>query len=612
MTKTFARRIETSRYMIVATTLVCFVTVFIFGGCKLPSSPSVVNKWYDTLSTSTSYKSGLVELRTDDHNVANITSENFACTFQIQVSVDGHTITNPYIISYFEDAERVIISGYDPENSFTPFTICRTPGELLQSSNENAEVSTAVRIIGTLLIIIPIVVYAIELAWHSYNFVNSVSKMYKEVARDLVGVYDGKQLLQTTVRDFVTNILTNEIKAGSEVVNVVLDLVTYGSSTGVIAATQVTTDFLIDTNKFLATKVAGPWFVETLGKMAIEAYWDETIDIDTKIWVVMNYEASDNVFKKVFCSYTLYLEDPRPMAPPIPTGASANWNASNSAVRIAWDSMPNVDGYIVYRQSSERYFEYLANATNTNYDDHDVTKDSSVAYKLRSYRNNVGWSGYSNPITVNWDAAIYESSFASDPGWATSDSSRLYWDAGQQAYFMNRININGGGNYAIEDVGVDMAGRSFQLEWDIKMVSVDYASGLWFGLFDTDMKSNGENGSYVFVVFANEDRGHTVVMSAMGSDNVGQGDGSPGTSEQKWLPDTWYHVALSYDSPTGQLNAQVTNRDTGATLRSLTTTTGAFASDMDRVGASDIRQGSYQVPGAQAQGYIDNVELVLP
>ena len=214
-------------------------------------------------------------------------------------------------------------------------------------------------------------------------------------------------------------------------------------------------------------------------------------------------------------------------------------------------------------------------------------------------------------VAVTNTESGYSTDFASDPGWATSDPSRFYWDSGQKEYHMNRINIDGGGNYAIKDVGMNMAGRSFRLEWDIWVKSVDYASGLWFGLFDTDMFSNGENGSYVFVLFANEDRGHTVVMAAMGSDNVGQGDGSPGTSEQMWLPDTWYHVALSYDSSTGQLSAQIKNRGTGDSLKSLATTVSAFTSDMARVGMSDIRQGPYQFPGAQAEGHIDNVQLVL-
>jgi hypothetical protein len=595
----------TPKLIIAMLTLVCFVTVFIFGGCNLPSS---VNKWYDSLPTSISYKSDIVELRTDDKNVAKVTSENFACNFQIEVRADGQTITNPYVISYFEDGERVIVSGYDPENRFTPFTICGTANDLRESSKSSL---TSPKFIITTIAIVAIVAL-ISISFAEIGFIVTAGQMQKQIVKDFVGVYDNKPLLHISIREFVENYLKNQIKAGTKLASIMLTLVFLPGNVAK-AVTQSMMEVIFEKVQDFVVKKVVEFIVDRIKEMAfqLETDWATSVTADSMFWVVLDFEKTDNSFEKIFCGYTLYSDDPRPIAPPIPTGGNANWNASNSEVQIVWDSMPNVDGYIVYRQSSESYYEYLANTTNTNYDDHDVLKGNSISYKLRSYRNNIGWSGYSNPITVNWDAISYVTSFTSDPGWATSDPSRFYWDSGQQAYFMNRININGGGNYAKKDVDVNMAARSFQLEWDIKPVSVDYASGLWFGLYDTDMYSNGENGSYVFVVFANEDRGHTVVMSAMGSDNVGQGDGSPGTSEQKWLPDTWYHVALSYDSSTRQLTAQVKNRDTGDSLRSLATTVSAFAPDMDRVGISDKRQGTYQAPGAQAQGYIDNIALYV-
>jgi hypothetical protein len=211
-------------------------------------------------------------------------------------------------------------------------------------------------------------------------------------------------------------------------------------------------------------------------------------------------------------------------------------------------------------------------------------------------------------VTNTENPPVYSTDFASDPGWATSDPSRFYWDSGQQAYLMNRINIDGGGNYAIREVGVNMAGRSFRLEWDIKMVSVDYACDLRFGLFDSDMNAE-DNGSFAWVILTREDRGYQILMGSRGSDNVSHGDSTEGT---QYSVGTWYHVVMSYDAATGQLSATIIDRSTTNLVRSLSTTTGAFAADMDRVGISDIRQGAFQVPGAQAQGYVDNVQLVLP
>ena len=63
----------------------------------------------------------------------------------------------------------------------------------------------------------------------------------------------------------------------------------------------------------------------------------DKIDADSIIWVVLDYEESENAFKKIFCEYEIYSEDPRPNAPPIPSGGKASWIDNDTAIQIVWD-----------------------------------------------------------------------------------------------------------------------------------------------------------------------------------------------------------------------------------------------------------------------------------
>jgi len=201
---------------------------------------------------------------------------------------------------------------------------------------------------------------------------------------------------------------------------------------------------------------------------------------------------------------------------------------------------------------------------------------------------------------------IYSEDFSSDPNWTTNNSSNYYWDSTDETYFIEQVNVNGGGYYSYYDVGDNgyVGGSSFILEWDAIIYFNDYASDISFGLFDSDLNTN-ENGSFVRLFFTNEDRGYTTHLQwGDSSDNL------YGVSElQQFSRDTWYSIVMEYDSTSGSLVVNIEERDTGLAYSTLNASVSSFSTDMDRIGSSNLRSGNFQVNGASSIGKIDNVSF---
>jgi len=199
---------------------------------------------------------------------------------------------------------------------------------------------------------------------------------------------------------------------------------------------------------------------------------------------------------------------------------------------------------------------------------------------------------------------VYQTDFSSDPGWTTNDASLFYWDSSEGTYRASQYNIPYGGNYAFIDAGYD--GGSFLLEWDIIIDSSEYASDLCFGLFDPDM--NTSNESFVRVGFTYADGGHYPFLQWRSTSNLGWVDY---TSEQ-WSLDTWYHVAMVYDSDASTLSVDVSPSNTRQQSCSIyATDVGPFDADMGLVGTSNVRDGDFQVPMARHSGMFDNIAYSL-
>ena len=203
---------------------------------------------------------------------------------------------------------------------------------------------------------------------------------------------------------------------------------------------------------------------------------------------------------------------------------------------------------------------------------------------------------------------IYSTDFSSDPGWDTNNPSR-YYTTSDGTYYVNQVNKDNGGFYSLYDASRVLG--SWQVQYDIKIASSVYASGLSFGMYGTDPESDS-HGSYARVIFTTEQRGRTILMGTEGVDDVSKSDWD--AHRPRWSFDTWYRVTMTYDSSVSFLTADVDLRDEGTHLGILSISgAGPYSSDMDRLGNSNYRGHSgFQVPGYKSIGQIDNVSLSIP
>jgi hypothetical protein len=196
---------------------------------------------------------------------------------------------------------------------------------------------------------------------------------------------------------------------------------------------------------------------------------------------------------------------------------------------------------------------------------------------------------------------VYQTDFSSDPGWTTNSPTHCFWDPSDGTFHIDQENVNFGGGFACYDVG--SAGGSFWLCYDIMMLRGDYASGLSFGVYDSDFNAE-DYGSFVQVIFVTDDRGRNVLMSSRNASNVLSYDWDAGVP---WIPGRWYSVSMEYHADTGSFTCTVTDRDTGMLVGTKSATVGPFSPDMSYIGNSNIREGTFQCPGAHSTAKIDNV-----
>ncbi len=200
-------------------------------------------------------------------------------------------------------------------------------------------------------------------------------------------------------------------------------------------------------------------------------------------------------------------------------------------------------------------------------------------------------------------SVVYETDFSTDPAWVTANRSRYLWDSTARVYKVTQVNINNGGEYAYWDGDYD--GGSFILEWDIRILSMDYASAVSFGLYDMDLNAL-DRGSFAMVRFSSDDQGTRVSLVYKNSEDIGDGT----SSSFKFLSDNWYHVIMVYDSRESMLTARIAERNAHHAATELTIAdVGNFAPEMKRVGTSNVRKGEFQRPGAESSAEFDNVRF---
>jgi hypothetical protein len=208
-------------------------------------------------------------------------------------------------------------------------------------------------------------------------------------------------------------------------------------------------------------------------------------------------------------------------------------------------------------------------------------------------------------------AYSYSTDFSSDPGWTTNNAGNFYWDAG--AYHV--VSIKGADEYSYVALPFDVAGNSFRLSYDIKMLRSDWASFVSFGINDPGMESIYAWGQLdpnsIQVVYMNVDAGMTASTQYVNKDG---GHYHPGQDQPlPFATDVWYHNELVFDDPADTLTLTVTQRDTGelvGTQAQVLAGVGEF-NDLVRLGVTNY--GDHYASGAEADALIDDVNFeVVP
>jgi hypothetical protein len=209
----------------------------------------------------------------------------------------------------------------------------------------------------------------------------------------------------------------------------------------------------------------------------------------------------------------------------------------------------------------------------------------------------------------------YSTDFSTDPGWVTDQPSNYYWDAASQTYHVQSENHYPGytpSRYTYkllpETVG------SFELQWDVDVVSCDWSGGIAFGIYDNSLLTGGiPGGQSIQSKICISDYGHVWGVYVEGAG----GNVSSQNFVDMWDVGNWYTCYLSYNAATNIVDFAFKARgsDTSIWTYTLNVPGGGFTNDLRYLGSSNSGIGdSGSYPGlsewAVAEGYIDNVSIV--
>jgi sulfatase modifying factor 1 len=221
----------------------------------------------------------------------------------------------------------------------------------------------------------------------------------------------------------------------------------------------------------------------------------------------------------------------------------------------------------------------------------------------------IGLVGFNQAIAVT-----YSTDFSTDPGWVTDQPANYYWDAGSQSYHIRAKNLAPGYkpsrySYKLLDEGVS----SFELQWDVNVVSCDWSAGLPFGIYDSQLGDWYGVSDFVEVhpVVADGGRFWAMTLSA-------GGEYRETSSPYDWSFNKAYTCKIVYDSDLLNVSVQIKNRENQQLIwaSNLPVPGTGFNNDLKYLGSSRNGVGDYGYigfsPYANAEGYIDNVVLSIP
>ena len=204
----------------------------------------------------------------------------------------------------------------------------------------------------------------------------------------------------------------------------------------------------------------------------------------------------------------------------------------------------------------------------------------------------------------------YSTDFSTDPGWVTDQPSNYYWDAGSQSYHIRAENLAPGYkpsrySYKLLDEGVS----SFELQWDVDVVSCDWSAGLPFGIYDNQLGDWYGVSDFVEVHPVVADGGRFWAMTLAAG-----GEYRETSSHYDWSFNKAYTCKMVYDSDLLNVSVQIKTEDQQLIWASNLSVPGTgFNNDLKYLGSSRNGVGDYGYIGFSSstvsEGYIDNVYL---
>jgi hypothetical protein len=213
---------------------------------------------------------------------------------------------------------------------------------------------------------------------------------------------------------------------------------------------------------------------------------------------------------------------------------------------------------------------------------------------------------------------IYQTSFASDPGWKTNTggaSSNYYWVPDLGMYHFSIEPSSGGYSY----IPVTLDGGSFTLDYDLLLTRVDEGATFRMGLSGNEMDPS--KGPNLVSMFTNAKYGQIMWLHMVSPGNkleevnsqnaaVEMGPSGYKGSTVKYEINKTYHVTVNYDDNTKVISMKVRSLQAGTDIWSYFIQAGENLSGLNRIyiGA----KGDYGPQNIYAEGYIDNVRLTAP
>ncbi|MHC4574207.1 MAG: post-COAP-1 domain-containing protein [Planctomycetota bacterium] len=175
----------------------------------------------------------------------------------------------------------------------------------------------------------------------------------------------------------------------------------------------------------------------------------------------------------------------------------------------------------------------------------------------------------------------------------------MYWDQSKGAYHLKLTDC--GDQYTFVEIPY-LSSASYKLEFDIRVVRLDWAATVLFGLGDSDMHPYepatwGAN-------YGRGDGGNGATVHYFGDSSSGR---FPGGYDFLFEFNTDYHNVIVYDRNTESLSWQVTRISDGAIVADYSASAVGSFTGIDRLYSG--RVGYCYAPGATGEAYIDNVVL---